>query len=64
MGRIVLDLTGLAYQPKSRERSARPTKHEIFARSQQKSPFPSHAQELDDEEDDISLVRPHITTVS
>ena len=31
MGHIVLDLTSLAYQPKSRERSARPTKHVTYA---------------------------------
>ena len=64
MGRIVLDLIGLAYQPKSRERSARSTKHVTFALSQRKSAYPARAQELDDEEDDNSLVRPHITTVS
>ena len=32
-GHIVLDLTSLAYQPKSPERSARPTKHLTFAPS-------------------------------
>ena len=31
MGHIVLDLTSLAYQPKLRERPARPTKHVVFA---------------------------------
>ena len=31
MGHIVVDLTSLAYQPKSRERSARPKKHVSFA---------------------------------
>ena len=30
MGHVVLDLSSLAYQPKSRERSARPTKHVTF----------------------------------
>ena len=33
MGHIVLDLTGLAYQPKSRERSARPTNDVTYALS-------------------------------
>ena len=48
MGHIVLDLTSLAYQPKSHERSARPTKN---------------AQELDDD-DDKPLVRPDRSAVS
>ena len=36
MGHIVLDLTSLAYQPKSRERSAHPKIDVTFALSQQK----------------------------
>ena len=36
VGHIILDLTSLAYQPKSRERSARPKKHVTFALSEQK----------------------------
>ena len=64
MGHIVLDLMSLAYQPKSRERSAPPTKHVTFALSQQKSAYPAHTQELDDDEDDIPLVRPDRCTVS
>ena len=36
MGHIVLDLTSLAYQPKSRERSGRPTKRVTLALSQRK----------------------------
>ena len=36
MGYLVLDLTSLSYQPKSRERSASPTKHVTFALSKQK----------------------------
>ena len=35
MGHIVLDLTSLTYQPKSRERSAHPKRHETFALSEQ-----------------------------
>ena len=31
MGHIVLDLTSLAYQPKSRERAAHPKRHVTFA---------------------------------
>ena len=64
MGHIMLDLTILAYQPKSRERSARPTKHVTFALSQKKSANPAHSQELDDDEDDKPLVRPDGTIVS
>ena len=37
MGHIVLDLTSLTYQPKSRERSARPTKHVTFCSNRKKS---------------------------
>ena len=57
MGHIVLDLTSLAHQPKSRERSARPTKHVTLC---------SHAtlQELGDDEDDRPLVRSSHATVS
>ena len=61
---IVLVLTSLAYQPNSRERSARPTKRATFALSQRKSAYPARAQELDDDEDDKPLVRPDRTTVS
>ena len=64
MGQMVLDLTSLAYQPKSRERSARPTKHVTFAPSQQKSAHPARAQELEDGEDDKPLVLPLSTSVS
>ena len=61
---IMLDLMSLAYQPKSRERSARPPKHATFALSQKKSAYPAHSQELDDDEDDKPLVRPDGTIVS
>ena len=64
MGHIVLDLTSLASQPKSHERSARPTKHVTFALSQRKSAYPARIQELDEDEDDEPLVRPDRTTVS
>ena len=64
MGHIALDLTSLAYQPKSRERSSRPAKHVIFALSQRKSAYPARVQKLDDDEDDKPLVRPGCTTVS
>ena len=63
-GHVVLDLTSLAYQPKSRERSPRPTKHVTFALSQRKSACPARAQELHDGEDDKPLVCPDRTTVS
>ena len=64
MGYVVLDLYSLAYQPKSRERSARPTKHVTFALTQQKLAYPAHSQEVDDDEDDEPLVRSDHTTVS
>ena len=57
-------LTSLAYQRKSRERSACPTKHVTFALSQRKSAYPARAQDLDDDEDDKPFVRPDRTTVS
>ena len=64
IGHIAMDLTSLAYQPKSREPSARPTKHVPIALSQRKSAFPARVQKLDDDEDDKTLFRPDCTTVS
>ena len=68
MGRMVLDLTSLAYQPKSRERSARAKKHVTFALLEQKSAHPAHThtQKLDEDEDedDKTLVCPDRTAVS
>ena len=64
MGHIVLDLTSLAYQLKSRERSARPTKHVTFALSQQKFAYPADLQELGDDEDDKPLILSGDTNVS
>ena len=52
MGHIVLDLASLAYQPKSREWSSRPTKHVTFALSQRKSAYPAQTRELDEEEEE------------
>ena len=60
----MLDLASLSYRPKSRERSARPTKHVTFDLSQRKSAYPARTQELDDDEDDKPFVRPDRTTVS
>ena len=57
MGHIVLDLTSLACQPNSRERSARPTKHVSFALLQPKLAYPAHLQELGDDKDDKPLFR-------
>ena len=57
MGHIVLGLTSLAYQPKSRERSARPTKHGTYTLSERKSGCPAPTQELDEDEDDKPLVQ-------
>ena len=45
MGHSVLDLTTLAYQPKSRERSARPKRHVTLALSQRKSAYPDQDDE-------------------
>ena len=56
MGDIVLDLSCPAYQPKSRERSARPTKHVTFTLSREESAYPAHPQDLDDDEDDKPVV--------
>ena len=64
LGNIVLDSTCPAYQPKSRERSARPTNHVTFALSQRKSAYPAHLQELDDDEDDKPSVLSDRTAVS
>ena len=64
MGHIVLDLTSLACQPKSRERSSRPKKHVTFALSEQTSAHPTHTRELDEDEDDKPFVRPDRTAVS
>ena len=64
VGHIVLDMTSLAYHPKLREQSARPTKHVTVALSQRKSTYPARVQELDDDEDDKPFVRPDSTTVS
>ena len=64
MGHIPLDLTTLAYQPKSREPSSRLAKYVTFALSQRKSAYPARVQKLDDDEDDKPLVRSDCTTVS
>ena len=63
-GHIVLDLTSLAYQPKSRERSAHLKRHVTFALSEQKSAYPAHARELDEDDDDKPLVCPDNVTAS
>ena len=60
----MLDLTSLAYQQKSRERSARPKKHVTFSLSEQKSAYPAHTRELDEDEDDKPLVCPDLAAVS
>ena len=57
-------MTDLAYQPKWRERSVRPKKHVTFALSEQKSAYPVHTRELDEDEDDKPLVRPDRSAVS
>ena len=60
---IVLDLTSLAYQPQSCERSSHPKRH-VSALSEQKSAYLAHTRELDEDEDDKRLVRPDRPTVS
>ena len=52
-----LDLTSLAYQPKLSELSTHPKKHVTFAPSEQRSAYPAHTRELDEDEDDQPLVR-------
>ena len=47
MGHVVLDLTSLTYQPKSRERSTHPQRHVTFALTDNKSVYPVHSPELD-----------------
>ena len=64
MGHIVLELTSLAYQPKSRERSAHSKRHVTFTLSEQKSAYPAHTRDLDEDEDDELLVCPDRTAVS
>ena len=63
MGHIFLDLTSLAYQPKSRERPAHPKRHVSFALTE-KSVHPVHSPELDEDDDDKPLVRPDHACVS
>ena len=60
----MLDLTSLAYQPKSRERSARATRHVTFSLSHRKSAYPARVQKLDVDEDERPLVGPDNITVS
>ena len=64
MGHIVLDLTSLAYQPKSRERSSHTKRRVTFTLSEQKSAYPAHTQELDKDDADKPLVCPERITVS
>ena len=56
MGHIVLELTSLSYKPKSRERSAHPRRHVTFAMSEQKSAYPAHTREPDEDEADKPVV--------
>ena len=60
----MLDLTSLAYQPKSHERSGRLKKHVTFALSKQTIAYPARTRELDEDEDDKPLVRPDRIAVS
>ena len=64
VGHIILDLTSLAYQSKSRERSAHPKRQVTFAPSQQKSAYPSQTRELDEDDDDKPIVCPDRVTAS
>ena len=57
MGHIVLDLTSLTYQPKSRERSTHPQRHVTSALTDRKSVYPVHSPESDEDEDDKPPVR-------
>ena len=62
IGHIVLDLTSLAYHPKSRERFDHPKGHLTFPK--QKSAYPPDKRELDENDDDKSFVRPDRAIVS
>ena len=64
MRHMVLDLTGLAYQPKSRERSGHPRRHITFTMTEQKLAYPAHTRDLQEDEDDGSLEHPDHTVVS
>ena len=60
----MLDLTSLAYQPKSRERSAHPKRHVTSALSEQKLAYPADTRELDEDEVDKPRVRPDRIAIS
>ena len=61
---IVLDLTSLAYQPKSCERSAHPKRHVTSALWEQKLAYPADTRELDEDEVDKLRVRPERIAIS
>ena len=54
LGHIVLDLMSLAYQPttKSREQPGYPKRHVTFAMSERRPAYPSHAPDMDEDEDE------------
>ena len=56
----MLDLSNLAYQPKSREQPGHPKRHVTFAMSERKPAYPAHLPDVheDEYEDDKPLVRP------
>ena len=58
MGHIVLGLTSLAYQPRLRERSTHLQRHVTLPLTEQKSAYPGHTREVDEDEDDQPLVQP------
>ena len=52
---MVLDLTSLAFQPKSRERSGHPRRHVTFAIPEQTLAYPAQTRDLEEDEDDEPL---------
>ena len=62
MRHIVLDLTTLTFQPKTklREQPGHPKRHATFAMSERRPTYPAHAPDMheDKDEDDKPLVRP------
>ena len=66
MGRIVLDMTSLAYQPTtmSRERCGHPRRHVNFAMSERKTAYPAHAQDMYEDEDERPIAQRDHTVVS
>ena len=62
MGHVVLDVTGLAHQPKSRERPTHPKRHVTFVLTVKKCVNPVHSPKLGEDDDDKPLAQPESRT--